>query len=60
MMAADGTSIIVPTGSLRLKADSFVFEVFLHFGQDHLALSQLQQRADHGKHDAHVAEGTGS
>ena len=45
---------------LAVEGDALFFQVFLHFRQDHLALAQLQQRADHREHDAHVAEGTGS
>ncbi len=44
---------------LAVEGDAFFFQVLLDLGQDHLALAQLQQRADHGEHDAHVAERTG-
>jgi len=59
MMAADGTSIIISDRDFPAEFDSLIFQLFHDVIEDHLGLAEFHEGADHGEHDADVAEGGG-
>ena len=42
----------------RVERHAFFLQVLLYFGQEHLALPQLEDRAHHREHDVHRPGGT--